>query len=95
MSKDKKDKEKQETIETNGEARKQEKKMNFVRLARKRTQAVLDKLDLLGKLSNKGNYTYTPSQVGQIMGAILTRVEDVSALFSSDKSEKNGGFDFE
>ncbi len=54
----------------------------FKRLAIRRTNAVLDKLRLLGNLSNKINYGYTEEEINKIFSAIDSQLRSVKSLFS-------------
>lgn len=57
----------------------------FKRLATQRTNAVLDKLRLLGNLSNKSNYEYTEEDLRRVFSAIETQIRMVKARFSGAK----------
>ncbi len=60
----------------------------FKRLATLRTNAVLEKLRLLGNLSSKTNYEYTDEEINKIFSAIDTQLRTVKSLFSGkQKSE--------
>lgn len=64
-----------------------EKEKRFRRLAEKRVNAVLDKLRLVGQLSNKQNYSYTTEQTETIFRAINKEVRATKARFDT----ANGG----
>lgn len=54
------------------------KRQKFQRLAEARTNRIIEQLDILGNLSNKSNYEYTPEEVNKIFRSIeraLRRVE--------------------
>ena len=55
----------------------------FVRLANPRVQSTLDKIRILGNLSNQGNYEYTDGQVDKIEAALTKAVADTISLFQS------------
>ncbi len=57
----------------------------FKRLAIQRTNAVLDKLRLLGNLSNKSNYEYTEEDLRKIFSAVETQIRLVKSRFSGTK----------
>ncbi len=57
------------------------KRQKFIRLATKRTNLVLKKLDVLSKLSNRGNYSYTDKDVDQIFDAIQEKIAEVREMF--------------
>lgn len=54
----------------------------FKRLAIYRTNAVLEKLRILGNLSNKANYDYSPEEVRKIFSAIDSQIRIIKAKFS-------------
>lgn len=60
----------------------------FKRLAEQRVNAVLDKLRLLGQLSNRSNYEYTDAQVEAIFKAIQKDVNETKAKFREGRREK-------
>ncbi len=57
----------------------------FKRVAEARTNAVLDKLRVLGNLSNKQIYSYTEEDIDKIFSAINKRLREVRAKFNSQK----------
>jgi len=57
----------------------------FNRLATYRTNAVLDKIRILGNLSNRSNYDYDESDVKKIFGAIEEQIRLLKARFMSKK----------
>ncbi len=57
-------------------------KDRFKRLATTRTNAVLEKLRILGNLSNKANYDYSPEDVRKIFRAIDEQLRVIKAKFS-------------
>lgn len=54
----------------------------FKRLAMTRTNAVLEKLRILGNLSNKINYDYSEDNVRKIFQAIEEQIRIIKAKFS-------------
>jgi len=56
-------------------------KERFKRLAIARTKAVLDKLRLLGNLSNRANYDYSEEDVKKIFRAIDEQLRIVKTKF--------------
>ena len=56
----------------------------FRRLAEQRVNAILDKLRLLGQLSNRRNYDYGQEQVDVIFKAINKEVRLTKAKFGPD-----------
>ena len=59
----------------------------FVRLAEQRVNVILDKIRLLGQLSNRSNYEYTDAQVETIFKAIQ---KDLNAVKGKFKEGPNG-----
>jgi len=55
----------------------------FKRLATARTNAVLDKLRLLGNLSSRSNYEYSEEEIRKIFSAIDCRFKSVRAKFEN------------
>jgi hypothetical protein len=69
-------------------ARKESKKETFRRLATQRTNAVLNRLRILGHCSNPQLYDYTEEDVRKIFRAIESEVRAVKAKFvNSSKSD--------
>lgn len=65
-----------------------DRKDNFVRLAEARTNKILKSLELLGNLSNKSYYEYTPAQVEAIFNAISEELENQRARFNKTEKKK-------
>lgn len=61
----------------------------FKRLAELRVNSALDKIRLLGQLSNRGNYDYTDEQVEMIFKAINKALVETKAKFREGTKEKN------
>jgi len=57
----------------------------FKRLANSRTNAVLDKLRILGNLSNKQLYSCTEEDIERVFNAINRQVRETRAKFSIGK----------
>ena len=64
------------------------KRQKFVRLATKRTNLVIKKLDVLGKLSNRGNYEYRDEDIDQIFSAIQEKMAEVRDMFKGKNPTK-------
>ena len=60
-----------------------QKREAFARLAEKRTNAVLDRLRLLGNLSNPYAYTYSEDDVKLIFAAIDRELKTMRAKFQN------------
>ena len=60
----------------------------FKRIAILRTNAVLDRLRILGNLSNRQMYSYSEEDINKIFSAINKQIKEVRAKFNSQKQEK-------
>lgn len=60
----------------------------FRRLATQRTNAILEKLRLLGNLSNRASYQYTDEEVKRIFEAIQRELKDARNKFDGLRGEK-------
>ena len=60
----------------------------FIRIATVRTNAVLDRIRILGNLSNKQMYSYSEEDINRIFSAINKQLREVRAKFNSRKEEK-------
>jgi len=60
----------------------------FKRIATVRTNAVLDKLRILGNLSNRQMYSYSEGDIRKIFSAIDKQMKEVKTKFNSRKEEK-------
>lgn len=63
----------------------EDRKDKFKRLATYRTTAVLEKIRLLGNLSNKSNYDYSDDEMSKIFSAIDNQLRITKALFKKGK----------
>lgn len=63
----------------------------FESVAAKRTQKLLDLLDILGNCANKANYEYTDEDVKKMFTAIENKTKNIRTLFGRaiSKQEKN------
>lgn len=59
----------------------------FKRLALKRTNDVLDKLRILGNLSNKSSYEYSDQEVEKMFKAIDEQIRTMKARFKPRKKK--------
>jgi hypothetical protein len=57
----------------------------FRRLATSRTNATIEKLILLGNLSDRRNYQYTDDEINKIFAAINNTLKDTKAKFITTK----------
>ena len=60
----------------------------FKRIAAVRTNAVLDRLRILGNLSNRQMYSYSEEDINKVFSAINKRIKEVKVKFNSRKEEK-------
>lgn len=60
----------------------------FKRIAELRTNAVLEKIRILGNLSNKQMYSYSQEDINKIFSAINKQIKEVRLKFNSNKQEK-------
>jgi len=60
----------------------------FKRIAIVRTNAVLDRIRILGNLSNRQMYSYSEEDINKIFSAINKQIKEVRAKFNSQKQAK-------
>lgn len=60
----------------------------FKRIAELRTNAVLEKIRILGNLSNRQMYGYSEEDINKIFSAINKQIKEVRLKFNSNKQEK-------
>lgn len=60
----------------------------FKRLATQRTNIVLEKLRILGNLSNRANYSYTDEQVRKIFYTIEAQLKAAKARFTLKEKKR-------
>ena len=68
------------------------KKDRFKRLASARTNAVIEKLEILGNCSNRSNYEYSEEEVKQMMLAVERKLNEVKMLFGHSSNKDNFHF---
>jgi len=63
----------------------------FESVAARRTQKILDLLDILGNCSNRSNYEFNDEDVRKMFSAIKEKVKNTEAAFGNaiNRSEKN------
>lgn len=61
---------------------------NFVRLANKRTNKILEDIEILGNLANKNQYEYTDEQIEKIFSAIENELAATKESFKKKKPVK-------
>lgn len=66
-------------------------RQRFENVAARRTQKILDLLDILGNCSNKSNYEYTDDDVRKMFSTIKEKTKNIEAIFgnSISRGEKN------
>jgi hypothetical protein len=72
--------------------RSQAKIENFKRLATKRMNNTLSKLEGVKQLANRNSYTYDSAQTTLILNALKRAVNDIEAAFTSTKVEAKNAF---
>ena len=60
----------------------------FKRIATLRTNAVLDRIRILGNLSNRQMYGYSEEDINKIFSAINKQIKEVRVKFNSRKEER-------
>ena len=74
---------------------KDEKRDKFTRLANNRVNIVLDKLRLIGNLSDKRYYEYSERDVKQIISSIQKECSSVKNRFEKNKKSTDSKFHIE
>jgi hypothetical protein len=64
----------------------------FENVAAKRTQKILDLLDILGNCANRSNYEYTDEDVRKMFSAIKEKTKSIEAIFGSNISREVSWF---
>jgi len=67
----------------------------FVRLATRRVNNALKTIQLIGNLSNRGNYEYTDKDVDRIFTALSAEIKNCRERFASSGSKNKNGFSLE
>jgi len=72
-------------------SKKSTRRERFENVAARRTQKILDLLDILGNCSNKSNYEFTDADVRKMFSVIKDKVKNTEAAFGNaiNRSEKN------
>ena len=68
--------------------REEEKRERFLRIAERRTTAVLQRLRVLGNCANRASYAYTASDIEKIREAIEQQLDRTLAKFEPQKDPK-------
>ena len=67
----------------------------FVRLATKRVNNALKTIQLIGNLSNRGNYEFTDKDVERIFAALSSEIKNCRERFGASGSKNKNGFSLE
>ena len=65
-----------------------EKRDRFKRLASQRTNAVLEKLKILGNCSNRANYEYTDEEIDKIFTEMEKSMQETRKKFQLQRDRK-------
>ncbi len=65
-----------------------QKKERFKRLATQRTNAILQKLKVLGNCSNRSAYDYSEDEINKIFSEVDRRVRETKAKFHFPKNKE-------
>lgn len=68
------------------------KESKFKELASKRTQKVLDTMDVLGNCFSRANYVYTDEQTEKIFEALSAKVDELRSLTQPDAPKASNSF---
>lgn len=72
-----------------------DKRERFKKVAEKRVQAILHKLELLGNCANKNNYNYESAEVRKMFSAIKNSLRRTELKFEEElKKEEKKKFKF-
>ncbi|MEZ7729249.1 hypothetical protein O3793_05470 [Granulicatella sp. 20925_1_28] len=66
----------------------------FIRLAEARVNSVIQKIQLIGNLSNRRNYDYSEKEVNELFKAIELELQRAKKLFEVEVSKENSKFRF-
>jgi len=66
-----------------------EKRKRFEKVASKRVQFIIDKLDLLGHCFNLSNYEYPEKDVIKMFRTIKDRIRQVETLYKEELNKQN------
>ncbi|MBQ3375732.1 MAG: hypothetical protein IJG49_04910 [Erysipelotrichaceae bacterium] len=67
----------------------------FIRLGQARTNRIIEQINLIGNLANRGNYEYSDEEVNKMFKAIEDELKEVKNKFKKTKDrEINSKFTF-
>lgn len=79
-------------LEAASQKNKKAKRERFKSLAERRVNYVIDKLRLIGNLSDTRHYEYTNKDKDLIIAALQKELNNVKSRFQSSSSKKESGF---
>ena len=71
-----------------------DKASRFKRLAVRRVTESIKKMQLIGNLANRNNYSYNEEQVKQILEALDSELRHLKSRFRQETSTRSQGFYF-
>ena len=71
------------------------KREKFIRLAERRTNRIIDQLNLLGNLSNTSAYEYTQKDINKMFKAIEEALAESKRKFSRNDGKSDRHFSFD
>lgn len=66
----------------------------FKRLAESRANVIIQKIRLIGNLSNRRNYEYTKKEVDELFRAIESELKSTKRLFELEMEKTEASFKF-
>jgi hypothetical protein len=72
--------------------KRESRRARFVRLANKRVNAAIKAISLVGNLSNRANYDYTPEDAAAIVKALEKELRELRSRFGSSERAAEGEF---
>lgn len=64
------------------------KRERFINVAEARTQAIINRIRILGNCSNKNLYEYSPDEIDKIFRAIQNQLLETKSKFETKRSSK-------
>ncbi|MFX0203420.1 MAG: hypothetical protein ACFFCW_45540 [Candidatus Hodarchaeota archaeon] len=75
-------------MERNVSENQEQKRKRFVRIAEQRVNKLLERLDSLGKCSDRRNYQYNEEDIKKIFGAIERKTKEIKSLYLPQNEKK-------
>jgi len=66
----------------------------FIRLAESRTNAAIQKIQLISNLANRGNYEYSKEEINELFRALEKEIQIAKKSFESELEKKDKKFKF-